>query len=350
MTEPDAKPATFTRLRALIFLLLALAIGVVLIVAMTWFVIGSAPRSTAVAVADGVTVSEFVTLPDDDAYPAALAIDADGTLYTGSYASGAIWSISPDGDRREILDSRELIGSVSGLDVGPDGALYILDRLTALNAEGGIVWIIQKDELRSLFEVLPIQYLGGPLVDDIAVDNEGRIYISDRLGHVLRFSRSGEPLGRDDEVYWWFSPCGDKCEITGIAYDRDNDELLIADPADEAVYRVEITDGRPGEVRTIFRGSDTRRDFGFDGVTVTAEGDIYIALLNWNHVAQLVDGELVMLAKDFRGASDVAYDAPRNRLYVANWNQFSLGFGTRPQLPFALDVIDLSPSPEQTDA
>ena len=60
----------------------------------------------------------------------------------------------------------------------------------------------------------------------------------------------------------------------------------------------------------------------------------------------LVDGDLVMLAQDFRGASDVAYDAARKRLYVANWNQFSLGFGTRPQLPFAIDVIHLGPARE----
>jgi len=50
-----------------------------------------------------------------------------------------------------------------------------------------------------------------------------------------------------------------------------------------------------------------------------------------------------MLARDFRGASDVTYDADSDRLFVSNWNQFSLGFGTRPQLPFALDVIGLSP-------
>ena len=48
-----------------------------------------------------------------------------------------------------------------------------------------------------------------------------------------------------------------------------------------------------------------------------------------------------MLAKDFRGASDIAYDHARRRLYVTNWNQFGLAFGTRPQLPFAIDVIDL---------
>ena len=78
-------------------------------------------------------------------------------------------------------------------------------------------------------------------------------------------------------------------------------------------------------------------------MALSPAGDVYLALLNWNRVARLEAGELVMLAKDFRGASDLAYDAARDRLYVTNWNQFGLAFGTRPQLPFAIDVIDLSP-------
>ena len=193
--ETNPKPARFPRLRALLLLLLALAFGLVLIAAMTWFVIGSAPRSQAVAIADGIRVAEFATLPDDDAYPAALAIDADGTLYTGSYQSGALWSIGPAGALREIQDSRERIGSVSGLAVAPDNALFILDRIAPLNAEGAIVWRYANGELHRLFEIRAEAFLGNVLPDDIAIDIAGRIYISDRLGHVLRYSAAGEPLG-----------------------------------------------------------------------------------------------------------------------------------------------------------
>ena len=102
---------------------------------MTWWVVGSAPRSQAVAERDGISVSEFAALPDEDAYPAALAIAADGTVYTGSYQTGALWAISPDGAISEIADSRARIGSITGLDLGPDGALYILDRIAALESK-----------------------------------------------------------------------------------------------------------------------------------------------------------------------------------------------------------------------
>lgn len=338
----DPKPARFPRLRALLLLLIALAFGLILIAAMTWFVIGSAPRSQAVAIADGIRVSEFATLPDDDAYPAALAIDADGTLYTGSYQSGALWSISPAGAVQAVSGSRERIGSVTGLDVAPDNALYILDRIAPLKAEGAIVWRYANGDLHRLFEIRAETFNGNILPDDIAVDIAGRVYISDRLGRVLRYSGAGEPLGSSG-AYWWLAPCHEDCEITGIAYDRENDALLIADPAAEQVYRVTIADETPGEVDTLARGADQKSDYGFDGIAWSPGGDVYLALLNWNRVARLEAGGLVMLAKDFRGASDIAYDAARDRLYVTNWNQFGLAFGTRPQLPFAIDVIDLSP-------
>ena len=340
--ETIPKPSRFPRLRALLFLLLSLAFGAVLIIAMTWFVIGSAPRSQAVALAEGIRVAEFAALPDDDAYPTALAIEADGTVYTGSYQNGALWSISPAGDIREINGSRERIGAVSGLDVAPDGALYILDRIAPLDADGAVVWRYDG-ALRRLFEIRAEAFVGGVLPDDIAVDSKNRIYISDRLGHVLRYSETGELLGADADAYWWLAPCHEKCEITGIAYDRANDELLITDPALEVIYRVKTTDGRLNSFRIILGGADTRNDYGFDGIFVAPAGDIYIALLNWNRVARVQDGGLLMLAKDFRGASDVAYDAARNRLYVSNWNQFGLAFGTRPQLPFAIDALDLPP-------
>jgi hypothetical protein len=43
----------------------------------------------------------------------------------------------------------------------------------------------------------------------------------------------------------------------------------------------------------------------------------------------------------------VVYDPTQDALIVTNWNQFSLGFGTSPQLPFALDIVDLSPDATQ---
>ncbi len=338
MTDSPKSPTGFTRLRALLFLFASLAIGAVLIVAMTWFVVGSAPRSQAVAIAENIEVAEYATLPDDKSYPAALALGQDGTLYTGSYQTGALWAISSAGVVSEIPGSRERIGSVTGLDIGPDGALIILDRIATLDAKGAIIWRYADGELNVIVEIPNDRSVGLVLPDDIAVDSAGRLYVTDRDGKVSRYTRDGEFLG-----VWWWGDCREKCSLTGIAYDPVEHAMLITDSGREAVFRVGSIDADFGANTEWLYYVEQGNDYGFDGITVTADGEIYVALLGWNRVARLEDGALVMLAKDFRGASDLVYDPARDSLFVTNWNQFGLGFGTRPQLPFAIDVIDLSP-------
>ena len=180
--------------------------------------------------------------------------------------------------------------------------------------------------------------VGLVLPDDIAVDSAGRLYVTDRDGKVSRYTRDGEFLG-----VWWWGDCRANCSLTGIAYDPVEHAMLITDSGREAVFRVRSIDEDFGANTEWLYYVEEGNDYGFDGITVTADGEIYVALLGWNRVARLEDGALVMLAKDFRGASDLVYDPARDSLYVTNWNQFGLGFGTRPQLPFAIDVIDLSP-------
>ncbi len=340
MPAPDSKPSAFTRFRALLALLIALLIGAALIIAMTWWVVGSAPRSQAVAEREGVSVSEFAALPDEDAYPAALAIAADGTVYTGSYQSGALWSISPEGVVSEIAETRARIGSITGLDLAPDGALYILDRLSALESKGAVIWRYHGGGLHSVVQIPADPSVGVMLPDDIAVDSAGLIYISDRApARVWRYSSAGENLGM-----FWRPPAGEQAAPTGLAYDARRKSILISDSAQDALYRVPAS---ASELAQAVDATETlindqaQKGYGFDGIAVTPTGEIYLALLAWNRAARLQNGELQLLARDFRGASDLVYDAARHRLIVTNWNQFSLGFGTVPQLPFALDAVAL---------
>jgi len=344
MPELDNSPSRFTRFRALLALLITLLIGAVVIIAVTWWVVGSAPRSQAVATRDGVAVREFAALPGEYAYPAALAIAAEGTVYTGSYETGALWAISPEGDVSEINETRHRIGSITGLDVGPDGALYILDRISALESKGAVIWRYQAGELTAIVQIPAEPTVGLLLPDDIAVDSAGRIYISDRdPPRVWRYSGEGRNLG-----VFWRPPVETKAAPTGLAYDSQRDAILISDSTQDAVYHVPASASDLAEAvdatETLFN-DEARPGYGFDGIDVTPAGEIYLALLAWNRVARLDNGELVMLARDFRGASDLVHDDPRDRLIVTNWNQFSLGFGTRPQLPFALDVIELPAAP-----
>lgn len=348
--QTEKKARTLTRLRALIFLILTLIIGVIVIVLATWWVVGSAPRSVAIAVDEAVTVEEFITLPDEDAYPAAVALADDGTLYTGSYATGALWMITPDNFISEVDDIRDSVGSITGLDVAPDGTLYILDRIVPLDAKGAIIWTYAEGELSKLVEVPNDPTIGIVLPDDITVDANGIIYVSDRSpARIWRFSPAGENLG----VWWTPTPAtgSDKeGEPTGLAYDQQNDLILITDSNRDRIHSVPASSADLDETNANTQNlyvDNNRNSFGVDGIDVAPTGEIYVALLNRNQIARIDGNALTMLAQDFRGASDVVYDPVRDALIVTNWNQFSLGSGTSPQLPFALDIIDLSP--ETTD-
>lgn len=333
-------------LRIIVFVLLVLSVigimlGVTLIV--TWYSINGTPRTTAVAMQDTVTVREFVQFPDEDAYTAALTIAPDGTLYTASYVSGVVWQVTPEGTIMELPGTREAIGAVTGLDMAPDGTLYILDRLKPLETAGAVVWQIAPDNtLEKIFEVdettLQLPY------DIAAVD--GYLFISDAVSRsIWRYH-----LTTKTGAVWWQLPADSL--PTRITFNPQNQTLLVADTSKNALYAVPMNAEAPAESRSIlyeYAGSEQEAP-GFDGLAVGAENSIYVAALGLNRVAEInpQTGELDYLAGAFRGSSDIAYDAARHRLYVTNWEQrsllpetfFIIQIDVQPHLPFAIDVLE----------
>lgn len=298
------------------------------------------------------SIREFAILPDDDAYPAALAVAADGTLYTGSFASGAIWQIDSGGRAREIPGTRAALYSVSGLTIAPDGTLYILDGAIGAgqgSADPAIYTLspmgtLAADTLaantltaNTLTRIARLTH--GQLPDDIAVDTAGNVYVSDwGIDVVWRF-----PPGAVGEI-WWRAPVisdSDQIDPIGLAYDATQDALLVSDPIGGRVFQLPLAAEDPSEqAQILYDHGDAPAAPGFDGLTVTAEGDIYLAALGQNQLLRLSEGNLVIIAEGFRGISDVAHH--EGRLYATNWDQVSLVSQLVPaHLPFAIDVIEL---------
>ena len=301
-----------------------------------------------------ISVSEFAELPDEDAYPAALAIGPDGTLYTGSYVSGVLYTIAPDGSVAVIDSTRGPIGSVSGLDIGPDGALYILDRIHPLQVQGAVLWrYSEADGLQELRRFSSDEAEGMVLPDDIALDAAGNIYISDRgPDRVWRLSPDGS-----EASIWWQSPIEEDSSAapTGLAYDAASERLIVTDSARDAIYAVPVASSNPSaDTVQLFRNTRNIDRPGLDGVAVLPDGEIMVAALGVNRVGRIEsESELQYLAGNFRGSSDLAYDSTRERLYVSNWDQRALlpltivfiQVDLEPHLPFAIDLIEFEPSP-----
>jgi sugar lactone lactonase YvrE len=309
----------------------------VALVAFTWILVNgtlnNGARVTAVPLNTQTTVHQFAALPDDNAYPASVAVAANGTVYTGSFATGAIWGISASGKVDEVPGTRDAIGALMGMIAVPDGSLLVVDQLdTDPRSSGGKVMRV-KDGMVTPFAdpkfVSPF---------DIVLDAAGHVYVSDAgTNQVWRFDADGS-----NGAIWWTSPAQASGSLhpaaTGLAYDATRDAIIVTDPEMNTIYRVKVSDGA---TETLYEHGSQPNAPGFDGATVTPDGTLYVAALAQNGIAEVEDGKLDYIAGMFRGPSDVAFAAP-NLLYVTNFDQTSIVIPVvHPQLPFALDVIEL---------
>ena len=116
----------------------------------------------------------------------------------------------------------------------------------------------------------------------------------------------------------------------------------MTEPERNVIYRVPVTGG---EAEVLYQHPDgTQHPPGFDGVTVSPDGTLYVAALGQNGIARLDNGLLTYIAGQFRGASDVA-GVDGQRLYVTNWDQSALALPlVQPRLPFGVDVVEVSGS------
>jgi sugar lactone lactonase YvrE len=317
--------------------------GVALLVLITiWLVLGainSQDNRDSVALVEDVTVAAYGTLPDDDAYPAAVTTLPDGTVLAGSFKSGTIWGITPDGTVNEVGNSRNEIGAVSGLAVGTDGTVYIVDQDDAdPRTSGGSLKRMAADGTITHFAGIADER-GFVSPDDVTVDAAGNVYVSDRgRDEVWRFNPDGT-----GGVAWWTPPeisGATEYAPTGLAYDAAHDSILITDSSNNVIYRVSL-DGATTE--TVYQHGNRPDAPVFDGITVTPDGTIYVAALTRDRIARVDGDTLSYIAGLFRGPSDVDYSPSADALFVTNFDSGALVVpGLSPRLPFTIDVVKLS--------
>lgn len=329
-----------------VFIVLIIGLIVGITGALYLFNISNFPRNVPFALADTVTVEEYAVFEDEESYPAALASHSDGTVYTGSYLHGAVWRVNPSGDISEIPDSRARIGSVIGLDVASDGTVTILDRYDAFIGGGAKIWQLSGDTLQEIIRIEAQGTIAAVNPNDIAVSADGRIFVVDiALQHIL-------VLENGELTIWWQAP-DISYQPAGLAYDAANERLLVTDAARTAVYAIPVNADNPEAAReTIYINDTTQTPPQFNGITVDTLGNIYVAALGLNEIWQIDEGndDFTILANNYRGSSDLAYDASNGRLFVNNWDQSWLlpinfaffQFNLDPRLPFSVDVINLN--------
>jgi DNA-binding beta-propeller fold protein YncE len=315
--------------------------GIAALVGITWLglnlSLNSTGRLTAVAVSEGVTVAQYVELPGSDAYPSSLAVAPDGTVYAASYASGAVLEISPDTSKViELANTRDSLISVSGIDIAPDGALILVDRVApGEGVSGGRIMRWQDGTLSVLAQVVEAE--GVVAFNALTVAPDGMIYLTDLNGAVWRFEADG-----DNGIKFWQVPlpeAGTQPVLTGLTYEPQTDSLLVSDSARNEIYRLSRS---TGTAEIIYRFPDVTGFPGLAGLAVLPDGRwLATGLDNKTLLTLDAEGKLLGLAANFRGPGDLAI-LPDGRVIVANFDSVSLANPlVRPQLPFGLDVVTL---------
>jgi DNA-binding beta-propeller fold protein YncE len=321
--------------RIVVFALLMVG-GLLLLGGITVFLIllsvNTAPRSIGTALQPNVTVTEFAQLPDDDAYPSTVTASG-GTIYTGSYATGAVWSISSTGEVQELPGTRDAIGSITGLEAASDGTVYIFDRVNSdPRTQGGLIWRYTMDGTLTQFADIEDE-TGFVASHHLALDGEGRLYATDRgRREIWRWNADGT----GGELWW--RPDENQTDVipTGIAYDPVNQALIVSDSETDTLFRIPL---ESATAEVIYDDTSTTEEPDFNGVVVAADGTIYVTALSLYRIAALQNGTLTYLAGGFRGPSDIAIGGD-GAMYVSNFDSSALVVpGVSPQVPFALDVV-----------
>lgn len=227
----------------------------------------------------------------------------------------------------------------------PDGAsvLVIDQNDTDPRTAGGRLWRVPIFSSEITEFPTSIDATGWVSPNDLTFDALGRLYVTDSgRNEVWRFDADGS-----NGTIWFVPPppaadaVSQRRAVTGIAYDALTDSMLVTDPEQNIIYRISVSDASSS---IVYEHGARPNPPGFDGLTVAPDGTIYVAALGQNGIARVdeANNELVYIAGLFRGASDVEYVAP-GLLYVTNFDQASIVLPfIAPQLPFALDVIDLN--------
>jgi len=316
--------------------------GVLALMLLTvWLIFGAISAQDdrdSLALAEGITVNVYAELPGDDAYPAAVAAFSAGGAITGSYQTGALWTLGTDGTATEIPGSRDAIGALAGLTAAPDGTVYMVDQMDAdPRTGGGDVKKLSSDGAISPFAAIPDER-GFVAPDDVTVDAQGNLYVSDRgRDEVWRFNPDGS-----GGVAWWTSPPVEGAQQyapTGLAYNAANESILITDSSLNIIYRVSLN-GENTEI--VYQHGDRPNAPVFDGITAAPDGTIYVAALGQDGIARVDSDALTYIAGLFRGPSDVDYSPTADALFVTNFDSGALVVpGLSPRLPFTIDLVSL---------
>ena len=263
-----------------------------------------------------------------------VALSPNGDLFVGNINTGEIW-VAPHGDfgrsslLTDLVTVEDSFTFLLGMDVTSDGALYV-----ALNALGDPathgIWRVERDGTSTRVAVFPVF----SLLNDVAIDPRGNVYVSDSIGgRIWRLTRDERLEVWSDSALWkggthpiFNVPFG----VNGLTYHQG--ALYGATYLEGRVVRVPIGhDGTPGTPEVILEDPAL---IGADGIEVDATGEIYIAVNDADRLVRIRSRDRQIenvVAEGLSAPASFVISTNGKAIYIANLG--SSAPSTRPPAP-----------------
>jgi sugar lactone lactonase YvrE len=258
--------------------------------------------------------------------PEGVTIDKSGNIYAAGGTVtwfpntppyGAVWKISPDGEKTLLHEFPEGPGA-SGLAVSPSGVLYFGYPNPGF-PDNGVYRLAGDGEPERLPGSENIIVANG-----LALTAQGDLYVSDSaMGAIWRIPHSGEEaeIWSDHSL---MAGCGpDDFGANGVAFWKDS--LYVANTFRGALVRVPILkDGTAGEPEIVAGDEDCEFDelFGMDGIALDVHGNVFALLVMQHKLVRIdpKDGSYTVLLTEEDGLfnpASIAFGTGRgDRKYV----------------------------------
>jgi sugar lactone lactonase YvrE len=254
--------------------------------------------------------------------PEGIAIDPRGNLYAASFAGQPTANIC-------VIDQNEKLVDVIPVSAGPAGVVGLLGELF-VPGEGLYVVDFANGQAPNgrLLRVNPATHAvttvatGFAAANAIARDRAGHLFVSDSfLGRINKV----KPDGSSNQV--WIDhpllrttgtpPFG----ANGVAFDREQENLLVANTGDSRILRIEVEDdGSAGDIEIFADGAAINRDqettgalHGADGIMFDVKGNLYVCA-NQEDEIQVLSPDAELIAR-YKGTGANALDFPASLVF-----------------------------------
>ncbi|MEZ4299463.1 MAG: SMP-30/gluconolactonase/LRE family protein [Polyangiaceae bacterium] len=254
--------------------------------------------SSAAGATPGPASPSLVAAFDPSAFelPESVTLDEDGTFYMSM--AGDVQRLIPGGELELFASLPIPPGAFAGgVKIGPDGDLYVASGGFSPSPSAAFVWRVEADG--TVHQVAALDPAGFP--DDLAFDDDGNLYVSDAfLGVIWRVDPAGVV------VPWLWSPLllGDPANpavvispfgAVGMAFDRKDRHLYVANLDAGSIVRVPVEDGEPGDPEIFVQDPLL---VGADGIAFDNQGTLYTGVHVQDRVAAISpDGTITVVAE-----------------------------------------------------